>query len=726
MPDLMAESPFECDGLQYDLSGLTLSISGEGSITLDCTSQFRSSPFTSVIVETGVLKIDDAALSDFGALATIHFPDTLLEIGVSAFRYSANLSTITGAANLRSIGAQAFSSCPSLSTFELPDPIETIGSNAFSGARLFSLARLPDSLLTIESSLFIGCSSITELTIGSQLSSITTSVWQPHSLARILVTDANPNYSSDDGAVYSKDGTTLICVPLGHAGTSFRVADHGVIIREWAFHGASRFTFVSMPHVVVIENDVFTTCSGISRVDFGDSLVLVQAEAFRDCSALVFTELPDSLVQIDDLAFRAAGLITALHFGAALADVHGRAFASSLATITISGSNQNLVVDNGLMFTKDRSRLVLFPHGLRLDQFVAPATVRVIADCVLFNCADLVHLSMPSVVDIGAQSFALCQSLKDVTFGDSLAAIGRRAFAEDAALASISFPPSLTVIADSAFCQCRGLSSVIVLGTLDEVAEGAFSYCNQLQSLVIEDGVIALRDWAFGSCVKLSSVSLPNTLRTIGAYALQGSNVLTELWIPDLVTQMGQYAMSSSLIKISMPGDVDMRENPLGYCDKLVEIHLRDTPAQSVCDALAMKPQVAIFISNRSGLTVGDTVCGGRNITIEPAVVTASFRPPRSKLPSQSPSRPKTPFPTASSYLVPRPPTASPVPGDGSDEGGGVPVAAFVVPGVLLVVLVVGGAVFFWRRRSYAKVDEGTKEPLQLHSDDAGLVLSHV
>jgi hypothetical protein len=258
--------------------------------------------------------------------------------------------------------------------------------------------------------------------------------------------------------------------------------------------------------------------------------------------------------------------------------------------------------------------------------------------------------------------------------------------------------------------------TITIPGTIGEVADSSFSYCTRLQSVIIEEGITDIRDRGFGGCAQLASVSLPNTLRTIGGYAFESANALAYVWIPDSVVQMGASALPSDLVNASIPGNVDMQANPFAYCNRLLEIHLRDRPVQSVCYALASTPGTAIFVSQRSGLSPGDTVCNGRNITIEPDVVSPSFMPSRSKLPTQSAAGSRSEFPTRSPYSRPRPPTASP----GSIDGGTV--AAIVVPIVIVVLLAVVGGILFWRRRSYAKLDNSSKEPLTLQSDGAVVV----
>jgi hypothetical protein len=80
----------------------------------------------SVVLESGVEKIEDCAFFGATALKSITLPDTLTEIGASAFGDS-GLTSIVLPKSLKKIGSHAFSSCTKLESVSLPPGVSTDG-----------------------------------------------------------------------------------------------------------------------------------------------------------------------------------------------------------------------------------------------------------------------------------------------------------------------------------------------------------------------------------------------------------------------------------------------------------------------------------------------------------------------------------------------------------------------------------------------------------------------
>ena len=97
----------------------------------------------------------------------------------------------------------------------------SIGKYAFSGCSGLTSVAIPSSVTSIGSSAFDGCSSLTAIT----------------------VSDANTEYKSIDGVVYSKDSKTLIYCPAGKTG-EFIIPEGVTSIGSSAFEGCSGLTSV--------------------------------------------------------------------------------------------------------------------------------------------------------------------------------------------------------------------------------------------------------------------------------------------------------------------------------------------------------------------------------------------------------------------------------------------------------------------------------------------------
>ena len=115
----------------------------------------------------------------------------------------------------------------------------------------------------------------------------------------------NPEYSSKDGLVYSKDMKMLISCSHSKSGKVV-IADGVEEIRENAFAYRDMIESVHIPDSVErIGDNVFTNCDNLKSVVFGNSIKSIGAFAFYCCSNLRQVEFPDSLKRIEARAFDA-------------------------------------------------------------------------------------------------------------------------------------------------------------------------------------------------------------------------------------------------------------------------------------------------------------------------------------------------------------------------------------------------------------------------------------
>ena len=219
-----------------------------------------------------------------------------------------------------SIGELAFYECSYLDNITIPSTVTSMGEEEFEEA-------------------FIYCSRLMSITVDA----------------------ANPNYSSDEqGVLYNKDKTTLLCCPGGKSActipssvttigfvafygcsglTSIEIPSSVTSIREQAFHYCSSLTSIEIPSSVTgIEAGAFASCYNLTSVTFaeGSQCTGIDLWAFRGCSGLTSIEIPSSVTYIDIEAFAFCGL-TSIEIPSSVTQIGGGAFAGcdNLTSITI-------------------------------------------------------------------------------------------------------------------------------------------------------------------------------------------------------------------------------------------------------------------------------------------------------------------------------------------------------------------------------------------------------
>lgn len=245
------------DGAFYDCPLLTTA----GPIGSNCNIEFGWTD-----------TIPACAFKGLYSLTEIVFPDNLKTIGVSAFT-GTGLTQVEIPSPVTEIGGLAFSGCNSLTKITIPNTVTTIGSSAIYYCPKLKELNIPASVIRINGGsyfkgMFGGCTE----------------------LENITVDPANTVYASQDGALFSKEKTTLYCVPQGKS--SFVIPASVTKIEVGAFCGCTKLTEINIPYgVTSISFDAFGGCTSLTKLIIPNSVTSTYFD-FQDCTALTEVTLP--------------------------------------------------------------------------------------------------------------------------------------------------------------------------------------------------------------------------------------------------------------------------------------------------------------------------------------------------------------------------------------------------------------------------------------------------
>lgn len=421
---------------------------------------------TSITIGNGVTTIGNAAFKYCTSLTSIIIPDSVTTIGWEAFGDCFNLTSVSLGTGLTILGSNAFGDCTSLTNITIPDGVTTIGWGAFSGCSNLTSVSLGTGVATIENGVFRHCTSLTSITIPDSVINIEGWVFSECSnLTNINVSSNNPNYSSKEGVLYSKDQTVLIWAPEGKSGTLY-IPDSIATIEDGAIQGHAKLTNFS----VSINNPSYSSLEGV--IYNKDQTILIAMPGGRSG---VF-EIPYGATIIGRGSFYKCIGLTSITIPNSVTTIGGSAFGdcSNLTSVTIG---------NGVTILGSSA----FGYCTSLTSIIIPDSVTTIGWWAFGGCSNLMSVSLGAgVATIGARAFSGCTSLKAVIIPDSVTSMGQSVLSGCTSLTHVTLSKNLTQIEWAMFSGCSSLSTITIPANITFISESAFSDCTNLNGVYFE------------------------------------------------------------------------------------------------------------------------------------------------------------------------------------------------------------------------------------------------
>ena len=440
------------------------------------------------------------------------------EINSPWYNYKEKIATVIIEEGVTRIGGCAFAVCPILTKVDLPNSLEEIGTSAFEECNELKEIKLPEKVF-VDYYAFDYCG-LTEIYIPKDVTMNWPVFQRNENLKTIEVSSGNKNYTSEDGVLYDKDKTTLLCYPAMKEDASFSIPDSVTHIGEEAFRGSKYlenidipntvsylgkaafaetnlekivipdsvvdinghylFAFsnnlkeVSLPnHLTKIEKNMFFDCQGLESFTVPDGITSIGAEAFADCTNLKKIVIPSSVTEIEeagdygdlaylDSAFYNCDNLTIYGYTGSYAETYAKE--NNIPFVSLdgtSGENDNLKPENPSQNPSTGS------PAMPVED-IAPAVGERITDTgtnavytIKGNTDDnrtveyikpsvqTAKVTIPSVVTIQGKSY-------------QVTAIANKAFKNNKKIKKITIPATVTKIGKQAFFKCKKLKNVVI------------------------------------------------------------------------------------------------------------------------------------------------------------------------------------------------------------------------------------------------------------------------
>ncbi len=310
-------------------------------------------------VPEGVTVLGSSAFLDSVYLEEIKMPDTVKEIKGNCFNNCVKLSKISFSDSLETIGYSAFLNCDSIKSIKLPESVVAISAYAFLSCDALTDVEIPKNLKTLDFSAFNGCSEIREIKLGAKITKMEYSYYPPFrnlsSLESITVDKKNKSYTSIDGVLFSKDKKELIKYPSEKSDSKYTVPSSVETIWQCAFEDSDN----------------------LKKIIFNDSLKNIGYLSFAYCDAITSVEIPDSVTNMAYRAFPDCDSLETVNIGSGVESTYISWFegCDNLKTINVDKKNKYIASVDGVLYDKELTRIIDYPYGSPNESFKISADI---------------------------------------------------------------------------------------------------------------------------------------------------------------------------------------------------------------------------------------------------------------------------------------------------------------------------------------------------------------
>ncbi len=355
----------------------------EGTKTIN-KNAFSKTGAVEIKLPESIEDIKTAAFSKASNLKGIKISDKITIIKDNTFYKCSKLETIEIGKSVLSIGEAAFKGCKALKEVVIPNNVTSIGYQAFEKAGCEKVT-IGNSVTMIDYWAFSNCDKLKTISIGEKVNFVAENAFADcDALTSIVVDKNNSLYSTKEGCLFDKAGTTLITVPAGKTGV-FEIPSGVNKIETTAFYGCGKITGYATN-----KNTNFKAADGILYNKYFTTLITCPS------SKTGTINIPNTVIAIGESAFQ-----------------HSQA--------------ANIVIPNSVTTIGYSA----FEYCNNLTNINIPGSVRKISNAAFWECKNLRRVTIgKGTLKIQRNAFHGCGKLRKITIPLSVTSISKSAFSE--------------------------------------------------------------------------------------------------------------------------------------------------------------------------------------------------------------------------------------------------------------------------------------------------------
>ncbi len=213
---------------------------------------------------------------------------------------------------------------------------------------------------------------------------------------------------------------------------------------------------------------------------------------------------------------------------------------TALQSIEVEDGNPAVCSVDGVLFNKEKTKLLSYPAGATQTSYTVPESVTWIEPLAFSYSQHLRVVTLTDyVTELGYSAFYECKSLEEVRLPSGLKTLANYLFGNCQRLKSVTIPQGVTYLGLKAFYCCTSLTSVTMPESITSTDYSVFEGCTSLESVTLSPNLSKIEYNMFANCSSLKKLLIPNSVTMVGSEAFKNCSALTSLDLPKSINRLG-------------------------------------------------------------------------------------------------------------------------------------------------------------------------------------------
>ena len=275
--------------------------------------------------------------------------------------------------------------------------------------------------------------------------------------------------------------------------------------------------------------EVFKNSSFLKIVEIPETFIEFGFGTFLNCELLEKIKFPEKLEKIGSFSFSGCEGLRNIKIPKNVSFIGGAAFSGcyNVAKFEIDELNPYFSIIDGVLFNKNKTKLIAFPCGYKNNHYSVPDGVTIIGDGS-FLASKIVIITFPrSLQVIEGWAFRFCENLTFLHIPNSVTEIGESAFGFCSKLEKVKLSNRLTTLKRQVFGACENLKEIDIPSSIKIIENTALGWSISLETIHLHSGLEVLDDLT--DCKTLKTVIIPKTVKQIASGIFRKSIAISKI-----------------------------------------------------------------------------------------------------------------------------------------------------------------------------------------------------